>query len=308
MSSLLDCLSDCQPKVRSDLMSFLNITSDELAQEMALLREVGLNIQEENEIYQLLPEMPLLNPQAISTALFPYSVHYHRTISSTNEFISRQIEQLKKGDLCLAEYQTAGRGRRGRQWLSPFAGQLIFSFYWTIDPKKALDGLSLVIGLAIAEALNAKVKWPNDILVNGRKLVGILTEMSGSMEEISYIVMGIGVNVKTKQEELPEEIKQIATSLLMEGVDIERTEAFKIILEELEHQYYDVLDSGFEDTLNEWRKLSVTLNQEIEVRAPGNTYEGVATDIDDDGNLLVKTTNGEVKRIVAGDVSIRPRK
>ena len=103
-------------------------------------------------------------------------------------------------------------------------------------------------------------------------------------------------------------IKQIATSLLMEGVDIERTEAFKIILEELEHQYYDVLDSGFEDTLNEWRKLSVTLNQEIEVRAPGNTYEGVATDIDDDGNLLVKTTNGEVKRIVAGDVSIRPRK
>ena len=177
MPSLLDCLSDCQPKVRSDLMSFLNITSNELTQEMAFLREVGLNIQEENEIYQLMPEMPLLNPQAISTALFPYSVHYHRTISSTNEFISRQIKQLKKGDLCLAEYQTAGRGRRGRQWLSPFAGQLIFSFYWTIDPQKALDGLSLVIGLAIAEALNAKVKWPNDILLLGRKLGGILVEI-----------------------------------------------------------------------------------------------------------------------------------
>ena len=69
-------------------------------------------------------------------------MYYHRTISSTNEFITNQINQLKKGDLCLAEYQTAGRGRRGRQWLSPFAGQLIFSFYWTIDPKKALDGLS----------------------------------------------------------------------------------------------------------------------------------------------------------------------
>ena len=103
MPSLLDCLSDCQPKVRSDLMSFLNITPNELAQEMALLREAGLNIQEENEIYQLMPEMPLLNPQAISTALFPYSVHYHRTISSTNEFISRQIKQLKKGDLCLVK-------------------------------------------------------------------------------------------------------------------------------------------------------------------------------------------------------------
>ena len=308
MPSLLDCLSDCQPKVRSDFMSFLNIMPNELAQEMALLREVGLNIQEENEIYQLMPEMPLLNPQAISTALSPYSVSYHRTISSTNEFITNQINQLKKGDLCLAEYQTAGRGRRGRQWLSPFAGQLIFSFYWTIDPKKALDGLSLVIGLAIAEALNVKVKWPNDILVNGRKLVGILTEMSGSMEEISYIVMGIGVNVKTKQEELPEELKLIATSLTMEGIDIERTEAFKIILESLEHQYYEVLDSGFEETLNEWRQLSVTLGEEIEVRAPGNTYEGVATDIDEDGNLLVRIPDGTVKRIVAGDVSIRPRK
>ena len=91
MPLLLDCLSDCQPKVRSDLMSFLNITSNELAQEMALLREVGLNIQEENEIYQLLPEMPLLNPQAISTALFPYSVHYHRTISSTNELYQDKL-------------------------------------------------------------------------------------------------------------------------------------------------------------------------------------------------------------------------
>lgn len=108
MPSLLDCLSDCHPKVRSDLMSFLNITSNELAQEIALLRESGLNIQEENDVYQLVPEMPLLNPQTISTALFPYSVHYHRTISSTNEFISRQIKQLKKGDLCLAEYQTQG--------------------------------------------------------------------------------------------------------------------------------------------------------------------------------------------------------
>ena len=93
MPSLLDCLSDCQPKERSDLMSFLNITSNELEQEIALLRESGLNIQEENDVYLLVPEMPLLNPQAISTALFPYSVHYHRTISSTNEFILRQIKQ-----------------------------------------------------------------------------------------------------------------------------------------------------------------------------------------------------------------------
>ena len=158
MPSLLDCLSDCQPKVRSDLMSFLNITSNELAQEMTLLREAGLNIQEENEVYLLVPEMPLLNPRTILDALFPYSVHYHRTISSTNEFITNHINQLKKGDLCLAEYQTAGRGRRGRKWLTPYAGQLIYSFYCTIDPKKALDGLSIVIGVANADREKILIK------------------------------------------------------------------------------------------------------------------------------------------------------
>ncbi len=155
---------------------------------------------------------------------------------------------------------------------------------------------------------SAGIKWPNDIMVNGRKIVGILTEMSGSMEEIAYIVMGIGVNVKTTQEELPEELKLIGTSLTMEGLDIERTEAFKIILEELEHQYYEVLSNGFEQTLEDWKKLSVTLGQEVEVRAPGNTYEGLAVDLDNDGNLLVKVADGTIKRIVAGDVSIRPRK
>ena len=128
MPSLLDCLSDCQPKVRSDLMSFLKLDSNELVQEIALLREVGLNIQEENDVYQLVPEMPLLNPQTISTALFPYSVHYHRTISSTNEFITNQINQLKKVICALAEYQTAGRGRRGRQWLFTVCRTVNFQF------------------------------------------------------------------------------------------------------------------------------------------------------------------------------------
>ena len=235
-------------------------------------------------------------------------------------YTKRGYRLLEEPDLLspLAMKQILNTDIFGKRYVymdTPFGKGLWFSLILRPDfPPAEAPKCTLMAAVALTKAFHkmgladAGIKWPNDILVNGRKLVGILTEMSGSMEEISYIVMGIGVNVKTKQEELPEEIKQIATSLLMEGVDIERTEAFKIILEELEHQYYDVLDSGFEDTLNEWRKLSVTLNQEIEVRAPGNTYEGVATDIDNDGNLLVKTTNGEVKRIVAGDVSIRPRK
>lgn len=259
---------------------------------------------------------PLAMKQILNTDIFGKRYVYMDTTESTNLEARRLAQQgAEEGTVVVTEEQAAGRGRLSRGWYSPFGKGLWFSLILRPDfPPAEAPKCTLMAAVALTKAFHkmgladAGIKWPNDILVNGRKLVGILTEMSGSMEEISYIVMGIGVNVKTKQEELPEEIKQIATSLLMEGVDIERTEAFKIILEELEHQYYDVLDSGFEETLNEWRKLSVTLNQEIEVRAPGNTYEGVATDIDDDGNLLVKTTNGEVKRIVAGDVSIRPRK
>ena len=215
----------------------------------------------------------------------------------------------------VTEEQAAGRGRLSRGWYSPFGKGLWFSLILRPDfPPVEAPKCTLMAAVALTKAFHkmgltdAGIKWPNDILVNGRKLVGILTEMSGSMEEISHIVMGIGVNVKTKQEELPEELKLIATSLAMEDIDIERTEAFRLILEELEHQYYEVLDSGFDETLNEWRQLSVTLGEEIEVRAPGNTYEGVATDIDEDGNLLVRIPDGTIKRIVAGDVSIRPRK
>ena len=152
----------------------------------------------------------------------------------------------------------------------------------------------------------AGIKWPNDILVNGRKLVGILTEMNGTMEAISYIVMGIGINTGSTQDELPEFIKDVATSFAMEGVEVDRRQALNIILQEMEMQYNKVLAEGFDSTLAEWKEFSITLGQDVEVRAPGNTYEGKAIDLDRDGNLMIERADGSVERVVAGDVSIRP--
>ena len=301
MSSLLDCLSDCQPKVRSDLMSFLKLDSDELVQEIALLREVGLNIQEENEVYRLVPEMPLLNLQAISTALFPYSVHYHQTISSTNEFISRQINQLKKGDLCLAEYQTAGRGRRGRQWLSPFAGQLIFSFYWTIDPKKALDGLSLVIGLAIAEALNAKVKWPNDILLSGRKLGGILVEIINK-NGLLNLVVGIGINVKLPQST---EISQPYAQLTEQDPDIDREKILIKVIQRIYSRLAQFEEKGInEEFMQQWINHNEFFGDEVNVFTEQGAISGIEQGIDKRGYLKVITDEGE-RYFNAGEVSLR---
>ena len=301
MSSLLDCLSDCQPKVRSDLMSFLKLDSDELVQEIALLREVGLNIQEENEVYRLVPEMPLLNLQAISTALFPYSVHYHQTISSTNEFISRQINQLKKGDLCLAEYQTAGRGRRGRQWLSPFAGQLIFSFYWTIDPKKALDGLSLVIGLAIAEALNAKVKWPNDILLSGRKLGGILVEIINK-NGLLNLVVGIGINVKLPQST---EISQPYAQLTEQDPSIDREKILIKVIQRIYSRLAQFEEKGInEEFMQQWINYNEFFGDEVNVFTEQGAISGIEQGIDKRGYLKVITDEGE-QYFNAGEVSLR---
>ena len=302
MPSLLDCLSDCQPKVRSDLMSFLNITSNELAQEMALLREAGLNIREENEVYLLVPEMPLLNPQTISTALFPYSVHYHPTISSTNEFITNHINQLKKGDLCLAEYQTAGRGRRGRQWLSPFAGQLIFSFYWTIDPKKALDGLSLVIGLAIAEALNVKVKWPNDILLSGRKLGGILVEIINHKNGLLNLVVGIGINVKLPQST---KISQPYAQLTEQDPNIDRETILVKVIQRIYSRLAQFEEKGIdEEFMQQWINHNEFFGDEVNVFTEQGAISGIEKGIDKRGYLKVITDEGE-RYFNAGEVSLR---
>ncbi len=292
MPSLLDCLSDCQPKVRSDLMSFLKLDSDELVQEIALLREVGLNIQEENNVCQLVPEMPLLNPQAISTALSPYSVYYHRTISSTNEFITNQINQLKKGDLCLAEYQTAGRGRRGRQWLSPFAGQLIFSFYWTIDPKKALDGLSL----------NAKVKWPNDILLSGRKLGGILVEIINHKNGLLNLVVGIGINVKLPQST---EISQPYAQLTEQDPDIDREKILIKVIQRIYSRLAQFEEKGIdEEFMQQWINHNEFFGDEVNVFTEQGAISGIEQGIDNRGYLKVITDEGE-RYFNAGEVSLR---
>ncbi len=269
-----------------DMSEACHVSRTAIWKHIKALRQKGYKIESYTKRgYRLLEEPDLLSPlamkQILNTDVFGKRYVYMDTTESTNLEARRLAQQgAEEGTVVVTEEQAAGRGRLSRGWYSPFGKGLWFSLILRPDfPPAEAPKCTLMAAVAL---------------------------MSGSMEEISHIVMGIGVNIKIKQEELPEEIKQIATSLLMEGIEIERTEAFKIILEELEHQYYEVLDSGFDDTLNEWRKLSVTLNQEIEVRAPGNTYEGVATDIDNDGNLLVKTSTGDIKRVVAGDVSIRP--
>jgi len=298
--SLLTYLADSQPKVRFELEKFsLNIEDD-----IKQLREIGLEIVFDGQNYCLVPSLPLFNPQQISTALFPYSVHYYPIISSTNEWILQNIPSLKKGDLCVAEYQTAGRGRRGRQWLSPFAGQIIFSFYWTFDPKKSIEGLSLVIGLAIAEVLNVQVKWPNDILFDGRKLGGILVEIANHKNGMLNLVIGVGINVSLPKQT---EISQPYAEVCEIDPDIDRQTLLPRFIQHLYARLNIFEKNGINDEFQQaWQSYNAFLNNEVNVLTEQGAISGIEQGIDERGYLKVLCGN-KIQMFNGGEVSLRKK-
>ena len=295
---LLSYLADGEEKVRSNLTKF----SQNLAEDLQQFRDAGLNIIETAQGYRLVPQLPLLNSLQISTALSPYQVYYQPVISSTNEWILQNIPNLNKGDLCLAEYQTAGRGRRGRQWLSPFAGQMIFSFYWTFDPRKSIEGLSLVIGLAIAEVLNVQVKWPNDILFDGRKLGGILVEIANHKNGLLNLVIGVGINVSLPTQT---EISQPYAQLSEMDPDIDRQTLFPTLIQHLYARLERFEKEGINAEFQQaWQNHNAFFNSEVNVITEQRVISGIEQGIDERGYLRVQC-GAELKMFNGGEVSLR---
>ena len=298
--ALLTYLSDCQPKVRFELEKF----SPDIEEDIKQLRELGLEIVVDGQNYCLVPSLPLLNPKKISTALFPYNIHYQPIISSTNEWILQNIPSLKKGDLCVAEYQTAGRGRRGRQWLSPFAGQIMFSFYWTFDPKKSIEGLSLVIGLAIAEVLNVQVKWPNDILFNGRKLGGILVEIANHKNGMLNLVIGVGINVSLPKQT---EISQPYAEVCEIDPDVDRQTLLPKLIQHLYARLNIFEKNGINAEFQQsWQSYNAFSNNEVNVLTEQGAISGIEQGIDERGYLKVLCSN-KIQMFNGGEVSLRKK-
>lgn len=298
--ALLTYLSDCQPKVRFELEKF----SPDIEEDIKQLRELGLEIVVDDQNYCLVPNLPLLNPQQISTALFPYNIYYQPIISSTNEWILQNIPSLKKGDLCVAEYQTAGRGRRGRQWLSPFAGQIIFSFYWTFEPSKSIEGLSLVIGLAIAEVLNVQVKWPNDILFDGRKLGGILVEIANHKNGMLNLVIGVGINVSLPKQT---EISQPYAEVCEIDPDLERQTLLPKLIQHLYTRLNIFEKNGINTEFQQaWQSYNAFSNSEVNVLTEQGAISGIEKGIDERGYLKVLCGN-KIQMFNGGEVSLRKK-
>ncbi|HJI43034.1 biotin--[acetyl-CoA-carboxylase] ligase [uncultured Dialister sp.] len=267
--------------------------------------------------YRLIYAPNLLTPLEIDSALhtetFGRHVVYLESTQSTNEEAKKIArEGAEEGTIVVAEEQITGHGRLARGFYSPFAKGIWFSLilrpkFFPMEASKCtlLAAVGVCRGIRRMGLADAGIKWPNDILVHGKKLVGILTLMSASMEKIDYIIMGIGINTGIKKNEFPEDFREGATSFLNEGINVSRKDLLAAILGELEKEYSIAQDEGFDKVLDDWRALSVTLGQEVRIIFGDDSYTGKAVDIDRDGCLLVNT-GSEVKRVIAGDVSIRP--
>jgi BirA family biotin operon repressor/biotin-[acetyl-CoA-carboxylase] ligase len=249
----------------------------------------------------------------LETAWAGRDVLYLDETDSTNVQAKKLGEaEGKHGTLIVSDRQTAGKGRRGRGWDSPSGASIYMSILLRPDilPDKA-PMLTLVMALAVVRAVReitgeeAGIKWPNDIVLNKKKICGILTEMSAEIDYINHVVIGVGINVNT--EDFPEEIKKTATSLFIEtGKKWKRSEFIAAAMKYFEEYYEIFLKTQNLKMLQEiYNGFLVNKDAQVRVLEPGNEFDGCALGINETGELLVRKSDGEITKIYAGEVSVR---
>ena len=247
-------------------------------------------------------------------AVIGREIIYFNSIVSTNDKafeIGRQREN-PEGIVVVADMQTHGKGRLGRRWISPPG----LNLYFTVLLKPLLtpeESLMLVLAAAVAvttairkyTGLDAWIKWPNDILINGKKACGILTETKSGGDGINLVAIGIGINVNMPLNAFADDIKPLATSLKIEsGSTLERDKILGQVLAELEHAYKNLLTGDKRALINGWLRLNCTIGSKVAVGSRDGVLSGIAAGINDKGELLVRLSSGEVKTVCAGDVTI----
>jgi len=251
---------------------------------------------------------------ALRTRVIGRPVEVTAEIGSTNDAVMAAGRAGRAEGLAIvADRQTAGRGRRGRTWASTAGVGLYTSLLLRPDlPPDRIPLLTLVAGLGVAEAIEemasvaARLKWPNDVLVDGRKVAGILAETAFADTSISHVVVGIGINVNHDRQDLPEAEFPEATSLyLATGRIIPRGHLAATVYERIDRWYGVFCQRRFDEILASGRGRSATLRHVVEVLSGEGTWQGVAMDLDADGALLVRAEHGGLRRVIASDVSIR---
>ena len=285
---------------------------------MEQLKKEGYTIEAvRNKGYRLLDSPDVLSKAEIESLVTTkwagrQVVYYDETDSTNNQAKAAGEKGEVHGTLFVADRQTAGKGRRGRGWESPSGNSVSVTILLRpeIPPVKA-PMLTLVMALAVADGIrdvlgvDAGIKWPNDIVLNKKKICGILTEMSTEIDYINYVVIGVGINVN--QETFPDEIKETATSLKVEtGKPVKRAGVIAAVMERFE-QYYEqfVQQEDLSGIREAYEACLVNRDRDVRVLDPAGAYEAHAKGINDTGELIVVLPDGTEREIYAGEVSVR---
>lgn len=270
-----------------------------------------------NKGYRLKGQQDILSQSEIASRMqtkwIGKELYYYDTTGSTNPDVKHLLEEgAAEGVLVVAGEQTKGRGRRGRGWQSPPNTNIYMSLGLRPDYRPDLAPMvTLIQAMAVAKAveevcgIRAQIKWPNDVVINGRKICGILTEMSAETGYIQYVVIGTGINVNIR--EFPKELDQIATSLCLEtGKTVLRAAVIAKTMDSFEDYYERFLQTGDLSLLtDEYNAILVNREQTVKVLDPQGEFEGIAKGIDEKGQLLVEKPDKSIERVFAGEVSVR---
>ncbi|WP_147200227.1 bifunctional biotin--[acetyl-CoA-carboxylase] ligase/biotin operon repressor BirA [Pantoea sp. CCBC3-3-1] len=262
--------------------------------------------------YSLPLPIQLLNEQTIASHLDHGRLAVIPVIDSTNQYLLERMNELQSGDACVAEYQQAGRGRRGRQWFSPFGSNLYLSMYWRLEqgPLAAM-GLSLVIGIVTAEVLQAlgasdvRVKWPNDLYLKDRKLAGILVELTGKTGDAAQIVIGTGINLAMNSPDTTV-VNQGWINLQEAGVTIDRNKLAASLVNKMRESLQLFEREGLAPFIDRWSELDNFINRPVKLLIGEREILGIARGIDQQGGLILEQ-DGVRKSWVGGEISLRPQ-
>jgi BirA family transcriptional regulator, biotin operon repressor / biotin---[acetyl-CoA-carboxylase] ligase len=324
LQRILQLLADGQFHSGQELGEILNLSRTAVWKQLQKLEGLGISLESiKGKGYRLPGGLDLLNAGYIQSQLSPDTLKLlreldiHTVIDSTNNYVMQQAMNRESGYICLAEQQTAGKGRRGRHWISPFGKNIYLSLLWNFNGVAALEGLSLAVGVVIAEALGQlgiagiQLKWPNDVLWRQRKLAGILLEMTGDPAGLCQVVVGIGINVSMPKSSALAidqpwvDIETIQTESNL-GQDVSRNDLVATLLSHLLPLLHHYADQKFIAYRERWESLNIFADQAVELHTAKSVVTGRMLGVDASGALRLYTEEGETL-FHGGEVSLRGR-
>lgn len=322
LKQLLQLLADGRFHSGTELAKVLCVSRTAVWKHLQSLNELGLElVAVSGKGYKLQQSLQLLDQQRICEQLTPIvkalltKTEIHPIIDSTNAYLMNLAQHTAAtGQVCLAEYQTAGKGRRGRSWISPFGHNIYLSLLWRYqNGPGTLAGLSLAVGVAVVKALTMAgveevgLKWPNDIYWRGRKLAGILIEVSGESSGPCHAVIGLGLNLylPQQQSEFIEQAWVDLQQIMGEKVIQQRNYLVTLLLNEIVPVVADFESQSLQSVVAEWRRFDCMLGKQATLFIGEQSFTGTVRGVDDQGLLLLEESGDKTRAFASGEVSFR---